>query len=195
MMTWMENARVKKVRNQIKMKMNYDKKEKDRHFKVGDRVLVFLPEGGGKFEAKWQGPYFVTKKLGDAQFFLGHPVSHTVGSGQIKPNFDKIKAVKQFPKPETKKDVRSFLGLSGYYRKFVRNYEDNARPLIDLKKKKQPNKVIWTPQCETAFENLKTYLSREPILKAPDFNKQFLLQTDASKKATGAILSQLDDQF
>ena len=86
-------------------------------------------------------------------------LGHTVGNGQIKPNVDKIKAVMQFPKPVTKKDVRSFLGLTGYYRKFVNQYEDIARPLIDLTKKKEPKNVVWTPLCESAFQNLKAYLS------------------------------------
>ena len=122
-------------------------------------------------------------------------LGHTIGNGEIKPNFEKVKAVEQFPRPVTKKNVRSFLGLTGYYRKFVHNYEDIARPLIDLTKKKQPNLVIWTQQCETAFANLKSYLSTEPILKAPDFGKRFLLQTDASKTGIGAVLSQLDDKL
>ena len=118
-----------------------------------------------------------------------------IGNGEIRPNLDKIQAVQNFPKPQTKKDVRSFLGLTGYYRKFIRNYEDIARPLIDLTKKKESNKVNWIPICETAFANLKSYLSSEPILKAPNFKKHFLLQTDASNKGISAVLSQLDDQL
>ena len=122
-------------------------------------------------------------------------LGHTVGNGQIKPNIDKLKAVNEFPKPLTKKDVRSFLGLAGYYRKFVTHYEHIARPMINLTKKKEPNKVIWTPECEKSFQDLKTRLTSAPILKAPDFSKPFLLQTDASLTGLGAVLTQLDDQL
>ena len=122
-------------------------------------------------------------------------LGHVIGNGEIRPNLDQIQAVQNFPKPQTKKDVRSFLGLTGYYRKFIRNYEDIARPLIDLTKKNESNKVNWIPICETAFANLKSYLSSEPIFKAPNFKKHFLLQTDASNKGIGAVLSQLDDQL
>lgn len=155
------------------------------HLEQLDTVLTKIHEAGLTVKpSKCKFAYHQVTYLG-----------HTVGNSQIKPNFDKIKAVTQFPKPVTKKDVRSFLGLTGYYRKFVSHYEDIARPLIDLTKKKEPNTVRWSPSCQSAFQNLKAYLSTEPILKAPDFSKPFLLQTDASKKGIGAILSQLDNQL
>ena len=122
-------------------------------------------------------------------------LGHVIGSGQIQPNLDKIEAVQNFPIPETKKNVRSFLGLTGYYRKFIPHYEDIARPMINLTKKKEPNKVNWSPECQRSFQLLKDYLSTEPILKAPDFSKEFFLQTDASKTGLGAVLAQVDGQF
>ena len=121
-------------------------------------------------------------------------LGHTVGSGQIKPTLNKMEAVAKFPVPVTKKDVRSFLGLCGYYRKFVPHYENIVRPLINLTKKKEPKLVKWTEECDHAFNELKAYLTAEPILATPDFSKPFLLQTDASKTGIGAVLSQIDDE-
>ena len=121
--------------------------------------------------------------------FLGH----TIGGGKLQPMVDKTEAVKNFPRPLTKKQVRAFLGLSGYYRKFVPNYATIAAPLIELTKKNAPNSVSWNEDCETAFCKLKMILISQPILNAPDFSKQFILQTDASNFGLGAVLEQLDD--
>ena len=74
MFTWMADARTRKVKIQAKMKNNYDKHAKDRNFQVGDKVLVFLPEGRGKFESKWQGPYTITDKVGDVNYEVQMPV-------------------------------------------------------------------------------------------------------------------------
>ncbi|XP_071944782.1 uncharacterized protein [Antedon mediterranea] len=119
-------------------------------------------------------------------------LGHTIGDGQIKPMLDKIESVEKFPTPQTKKNVRSFLGLTGYYRKFILHYDDIARPLINLTKKAEPKRVNWTPECDKAFTDLKSQLIAHPILRAPNFDKPFLLQTDASKTGIGAVLSQLD---
>ena len=117
-------------------------------------------------------------------------LGHIVGSGSVKPEMDKTDAIRQFPTPQTKKDVRSFLGITGYYRRFVANYSDIAAPLTDLTKKNAPNKVSWMPSCEQAFNTLKERLCSEPILKSPDFECPFILQTDASEYGVGAVLSQ-----
>ena len=119
-------------------------------------------------------------------------LGYVVGEGMVKPQKTKVEAVVNWEPPKTKKDVKSFLGLTGYYRKFVPNYADIAAPLSDLTRKKQPEKVMWTRECEEAFEKLKTVLCSEPVLKNPDFEKEFILQTDASDRGLGAVLSQLD---
>jgi hypothetical protein len=106
---------------------------------------------------------------------------------------DKTEAVKNFPTPITKKQVRAFLGLSGYYRKFVPDFATIAAPLTSLTKKNASNTVAWTHDCETAFATLKQILTSHPILDAPDFDRTFILQTDASNFGLGAVLSQLDD--
>ena len=117
-------------------------------------------------------------------------LGHRVGNGEIEPEASKLKAVSDFPQPETKKDVRAFLGLTGYYRKFIPNYATIALPLTDLTKKSLPNAVVWTAACGTAFGELKRRLTCAPVLKSPDFSKQFILQTDASERGIAAVLSQ-----
>jgi phospholipid-translocating ATPase len=120
-------------------------------------------------------------------------LGHIVGNGQVRPDPTKLAAVRNFPVPTTKKQVRGFLGLTGYYRKFILNYATVAAPLTDLTKKRLPDKVNWTPECGVAFETLKGALCESPVLMNPDFAKQFILQTDASNRGVGAVLSQLDD--
>ena len=120
-------------------------------------------------------------------------LGHIVGNGMVKPCSEKAEAVKRFPIPETKKQVRSFLGLAGYYRKFIKNFSELATPLTNLTKKREPQVVKWTEECDRAFQRLKEILCQKPVLKAPDFTKEFRLQTDASEHGLGAVLSQKDE--
>ena len=121
-------------------------------------------------------------------------LGHVVGSGRVRPNPEKLKAVEEYPVPITKRQVRGFLGLTGYYRKFIEGYARLAAPLTDLIKKQKPDKIIWTPQCEEAFKTLKETLCQSPILMNPNFEKTFILQTDASDRGVGAVLTQKDDE-
>ena len=89
--------------------------------------------------------------------------------------------------------MRAFLGLTGYYRKFIPNYLDTATPLSNLTRKAESSRVRWSEECERAFHELKTRLCSEPILLSPDFDNEFILQTDALEKGIGAVLSQYDD--
>ena len=100
----------------------------------------------------------------------------------------KIEAVANWPTPTDLKQLRGFLGLSGYYRKFIKNYGLISRPLTDLLK----NDVLfhWTPQLQMSFEALKQALISAPVLVLPDFNKPFTIETDASSTGVGAVLSQ-----
>ena len=79
---------------------------------------------------------------------------HVVESGEVEPELDKVKVVREFPRPVTKKDVHSFLGLTGYYLKFIPSYASIAAPLPDLTKC-NPHVVNWRPECEEAFHRLK----------------------------------------
>ena len=88
--------------------------------------------------------------------------------------------------------MRAFLGLTGYYRKFIPNYSDTATPLSNLTRKAEPSRVRCSEECERTFHKLETRLCSEPILRGPDFDKEFIIQTDASEKGIGAVLSQYD---
>ena len=123
-------------------------------------------------------------------------LGHIVGNGEVRPELDKVKAVADFPRPENIKDVRAFFGLSGYYRRFLPNYATTALPLTDLMKKRSTGskQITWTSECEVAFKQLKTQLVKETVLKSPDFNKSFILQTDVSNCGVGAVLNQQDSE-
>jgi len=119
-------------------------------------------------------------------------LGHIFGSGLVCPEEVKIQVVSSFPVPKTKKEVHTFLALTGYYRCFMPSYTTMAAPLTDLTKKDCPNQVKWTPGCNEAFGKLKSVLCTAPALHSPDFSQTFILQTDASDRGVGAVLSQMD---
>ena len=119
-------------------------------------------------------------------------LGHVVGNGLVCPEPSKIQSVETFPTPANKKQVRRFLGLTGYYRKFIPDYAKIAAPLTDLTRKNKPNQVLWTAECDMAFQELKSILCSSPVLASPDFTRSFILQTDASERGVGAVLSQCD---
>ena len=123
--------------------------------------------------------------------FLGHVVRH----GEILPEMNKIQKIQDAPVPRNKKEVRSFMGLCGYYRKFVPNFATIAHPLTDLTKKDAPNEVVWNLDCERAFDTLKTRLVSQPVLQLPDLTQSFVLRTDASDQGVGAVLLQEKDKL
>ncbi|XP_061184347.1 uncharacterized protein LOC133192347 [Saccostrea echinata] len=120
-------------------------------------------------------------------------LGHIAGNEELRPLPDKVSAIHNFSQPLTKKQVRSFLGLVGFYRKFIPNFSAVASPLTDLTKKGQPNKVTWGPPQENAFITLKTALTVTPVLKLPVLNETFVLQTDASDRGVGAVLIQYEN--
>lgn len=128
--------------------------------------------------------------------FLGH----TVSANGVETDSTKIKAVEEFPVPRTKKQLRQFLGLTSYFRKYVKSFAQIAAPLTDLLSvgsKQSKNMDItkhWTSDCETAFNTLKTKLMEAPILGFPDFKSTFYLEVDASLKGFGALLYQKKDR-
>ncbi|CAM4623943.1 unnamed protein product [Caretta caretta] len=117
-------------------------------------------------------------------------LGHQVGQGTINPLQAKVDAIQKWPVPKSKKQVQSFLSLVGYYRRFVPQYSQITAPLTDLTKKKQPNAIQWTEECQKAFNQLKVTLMSDPVLRAPDFDKLFLVNTDASEHGVGAVLMQ-----
>ncbi|XP_078247484.1 uncharacterized protein LOC144588434 [Pogona vitticeps] len=128
---------------------------------------------------------------------LGSPeikyLGHMVGGGMIKPLEAKIEAVRDWPRPNTKKKVKSFLGLVGYYRKFIPRFSEIAAPLTDLTRKTADDRIPWTSDCEAAFQRLKEALINYPVLRAPDFDREFIIYTDASNSGVGAVLCQEDE--
>jgi len=116
--------------------------------------------------------------------YLGHIVS----SEGIMTDPEKIAAVKEWPIPHTKKQLRSFLGFSSYYRKFIKGFSSLAKPLYTLTENK--SKFIWKEECQSAFDQLKCVLSSSPILSFPKEKEEFILDTDASNIGIGAVLSQ-----
>ena len=134
----------------------------------------------------------LTAKPKKCQLGMAHCVylGHVVGGGKVQAEKGKVDAVNRMGAPKTKKEVRAFLGLTGYYRKFIPNYASVATPLTDLTRKSCPNRPDWTADCEEAFQKLKQLLCSAPVLRTPDFERPFLLQTDASDRGVGAVLSQ-----
>ena len=119
--------------------------------------------------------------------FLGHVISERGISVQQH----KVKAVNEWPQPRNKRDVRAFLGMSGYYRKFIPCYSDIAAPLTDLTKKDV--KFDWTEREQTAFELLQYRLTSADVLAHPNPKRPYFVTTDASDFATSGVLSQEQD--
>ena len=111
-----------------------------------------------------------------------------LGKGTIQMDPTKLKGVADWPTPRTLRDVRAFLGFTGFYRYFVPNYSLIARPLIELTRKTTP--FHWEEPQIQAFERLKTLMCSKPILRQPDYKRQFFLATDASAYGVGAVLLQ-----
>ncbi|HEX3418956.1 MAG TPA: RNase H-like domain-containing protein, partial [Stellaceae bacterium] len=116
--------------------------------------------------------------------FLGMVISHN----NVKMDPIKLAGIKDWPAPKVVKQVRSFLGFCNFYRRFISHYSEKALPLTNLTKKSVP--FAWTPECQQAFDTLKRAFEQGPILLLPDPAKQYHLETDASKRALGAVLRQ-----
>jgi hypothetical protein len=116
--------------------------------------------------------------------FLGHIVS----AAGVSVDPSKIEAVKEWPVPKSAKEIKSFIGLAGYYRRFVRDFSKIAAPLTKLTRKGM--KYIWTQECQSAFEELKGRLISAPILKTPTGSGGMVIYTDASGQGLGCVLTQ-----
>ena len=103
----------------------------------------------------------------------------------------KVFAVENFPRPTDLKALRSFLGLTSYYHRFIPNFSVVAQPMYKLTRKNMPYQ--WTGGCKEAFVRLKGALTRAPVLAYPRFEEDFHLETDASGEGLGAVLSQHQD--
>ena len=146
-----------------------------------ERVLQRLREANLKL--KPSKCHFLQKNVQ----FLGHVVE----AGGVRTDLEKVSAIQNWPTPKTVRDVTSFVGLCSYYRRYVQGLAAIARPLHTLVEKGV--KFCWLDECDVAFRKLKEILCSAPILGYAIPGMQFILDTDASDKATGAVLSQIQD--
>ncbi|CAF0842311.1 unnamed protein product [Adineta steineri] len=122
-------------------------------------------------------------------------LGHIITPNGIKPDPGLVDSVKCFPQPQKVKDIQAFLGLTGYYRKFIKSYAKIAEPLLSQvrshqKSKRSTTSIQWSPECTKAFETLKNALTEAPVLRAPNFNEPFIIELDACDYGLGAILTQ-----
>ena len=169
---------------------------------IGDFIAVYLDDiliFSRSIDEHWQHIRWALEKLREAKLFgrlhkcefLKEQVDYLgfeVSPGGIRASPGKVKAVIEWPRPKSVHDVRSFLGLASYYRRFVRGFSEIARPLTELTRAGAEWK--WSTSQHTAFNRLKLALTTAPVLMLPDFEKQFVVTTDASDAAVGAILEQ-----
>ena len=115
-------------------------------------------------------------------------LGHRVGRGGIRPMEAKVTDILQFRPPSTRRGLRKFLGLIGFYRRFCKNFAQVATPLTDLLSERR--NFQWSDACEKAFKSLKALLVSTPILRAPRFDKPFVISVDASDVGVGGVLGQ-----
>lgn len=152
-----------------------------------DSHLVALREVFGRIrEAKLKVKPSKCSWAKDGIHYLGHVIS----SDGVRCDPANTRKVAEFVEPKTRKDVRSFLGLTSYYRRFIPKYAFVAKPLHDLTK--ESVKFEFDAKCSEAFEELKKALVEPPVLAFPDFEKEFIVTTDASGLGIGCVLKQMD---
>ena len=155
----------------------FSKKEED-HLRHLEEVFCQLSQVGLKMKCL-KCDFFKSKI---------HYLGHLISAHGISPLPDKLHTIRNMPTPKDTKEIKQFLGLTGYYHKFVPRFVDISRPLTQLTKKE--TKFVWTPECQKSFELLKLYLCGESILKYADTSKPYTLYTDASKYGRAGVLTQ-----
>lgn len=171
-----------------------------------DRIFVYLDDllvTSATFEEHLELLKIVAKRLEVAGLTINVEKSkfnlkeveylgYVVGEGTLRVNPDKVSAIASYPRPSTVRQVRSFLGVTGWYRRFIANYSTVSAPLTDLLKKSC--KVVWTEKAEIAFKSLKQALISAPVLRNPDFSRRFFIQCDASTSGVGSVLFQKTEE-
>jgi hypothetical protein len=143
-------------------------------------TLVFDLLRADKWQIKLSKCSFAQQKIA----YLGHVIS----AQGVATDPNKVTEVSSWPTPTNCKELRGFLGLAGYYRKFVKHFAVIAKPLTNLLKKH--TLFVWTVDHENSFQTLKKALASSPVLQLPNFSLPFAIETDASSSGIGAVLSQ-----
>ena len=156
-------------------------KDPDEHLRHIETIFKRIRQHGLKLKLK-KCTFF--KEETD---YLGFVISQD----GIKPDSKKVEAIRDLQEPKSVREIRGFIGMCSYYRRFVPNFSKIAEPLIDLTKKYARFK--WTSECQTAFDFLKESLTVVPLLAYPDTDKPYVLYTDASNNCIGACLTQKTD--
>jgi hypothetical protein len=146
----------------------------------------------------WAWYYSVYKRTNymriciNARFYHSkiHYLGHVITDEGIAVNPTKVEAIMECPMPTNVLEVRSFMGLAGYYRRFVEGFSNMENLIMKLQKKNK--KFVWTKKCAKAFQRLKELLTTTPILKVPDMDPNFLVCTDTSKEGLGGVLMKND---
>ena len=173
-----------KVLNGLKFAMTYldniiiFSKNESQHLEHLETVFSCLREAGLKM--KWSKCDFFKSEI--------HYLGHLISPEGIHPLPNKLDCIQHMPVPKNVKESKQFLGLNGYYRKFIPRFADISRPLTTLTKKDK--KFEWTPKCQRLFDLLKETLCGEPLLKYADTSKPYTLYTDASKFSWAGVLTQ-----
>ena len=156
-------------------------KTEEEHLQHLEEIFERLPKAGLKL------------KLQKCSFFKKHIqyLGHLISDEGIQPLPEKLESIAKMPVPQNAKQVKQFLGLVGYYRKFVPCFSDIARPLTQFTRKNEG--FNWSTECDKCFHMLKDYLQEAPILRYPDPTADYILYTDASKYAYAGILTQSID--
>jgi hypothetical protein len=152
-----------------------NRKEHEEHLRF---VLQVLREH--QLYAKFNKCEFFQKKI--------HYLGHVLFEEGVEVDLEKIKSIMEWPTPKDVSDIRSFMGLAGYYRRFIKGFSKIGCPIIALQKK--GTKFPWTQKCEEIFQTLKHLLTHVPVLKITNPEADFLVCTDACKEGLGGVLMQ-----
>lgn len=172
---------------------------KDRVFVYLDDLLLISEDFSSHLELLQEVALHITKagltlNIRKSKFCLKQVkyLGYVVGHGTLQTDPDKVSAIVEFPAPKTVKQLRRFLGLAGWYRRFISNFAEVSSPLTELLKKKRT--FDWTEEANMAFKTLKEKLSTAPVLTNPDYAKPFLIQCDASQHGVGAVIAQVSEE-
>lgn len=168
---------------------------RERVFVYLDDLLLISEDFSSHIDLLYEVAHHIRKagltiNIGKSHFCLRHVkyLGYVVGNGTLQTDPDKVSAVVDFPSPKSVRELRRFLGMTGWYRRFIANFAEISNPLTELLKKSKT--FSWTDEAQRAFVNLKSRLTTAPVLINPDFTKPFIINCDASQYGVGAVLAQ-----